>query len=89
MELLRELERPVWRVRSVALPALEALRGVVARAVAIVVDHVEDIALRSVLRHGVFIVRTVDIQVVIYAHIDVVVTTMEPGNKTEEDGLTS
>lgn len=77
LELLWELERPVRGVRPVAFPALEALRGVVARAVAIVVDHVEDIALRSLLRHCVFIVRTVDIQVVVYAHVDVVVTTKE------------
>lgn len=66
-------------MRSVALPALKALGGVVACAVAIVVDHVEDIALCPLLRHGVFIMRAVDIQVVIYAHINMVVATMEPG----------
>lgn len=71
-------------MRPVALPAFEALGGVVARAVAVVVNHVEDIALRPLLRHRVFIVRTVDIQVVVYAHVDVVVPTMEPGCKTEE-----
>lgn len=64
-------------MRPVALPALEALGGVVTRAVAIVVDHVEDIALCLRFRHCVFIVRTVDIQVVIYAHVDMVVTTMK------------
>ncbi len=84
LELLRELERSVRGVRPVALPAFEALGGVVARAVAVVVNHVEDIALRPLLRHRVFIVRTVDIQVVVYAHVDVVVPTMEPGCKTEE-----
>ena len=66
-------------MRPVALPAFEALGGVVARAVAIVVDHVEDIALRPLLRHRVFVVRTVDIQVVVYADVDVVVSTVEPG----------
>ncbi len=71
-------------MRSVALPAFEALGGVVARAVAIIVNHVEDIALRPLLRHCVFVVRTVDIQVVIYAHVNVVVPTMEPSVKTEE-----
>lgn len=45
LELLRELERSVGRVRPVALPAFEALGGVVTRAVAIIIDHVEDVAL--------------------------------------------
>lgn len=71
-------------MRPVALPAFEALGGVVACAVAIIVDHVEDVALRPLLRNSVFIVGTVDIQVVIYAHVDVVVPTMEPWWKTEE-----
>lgn len=51
LELLRELERPVGRVRPVALPALETLGGVVTRAVAVVVDHVEDVALGPLHRH--------------------------------------
>lgn len=66
-------------MRPVALPTLEALGGVVACAVAVVVDHVEDIALCPFLRHGVLIMRTVDIQVVIYAHVDVIITTVESG----------
>lgn len=81
LELLRELERSVRRVRPIALPAFEAFGGVVARAVAIVVDHVEDVALGPLERHWLFVVRTVDIQVVVYAHVDVVVPTMEPGFK--------
>lgn len=81
LELLRELERSVGRVRPVALPAFEALGGVVARAVAIVVDHVEDVALGPLQGHRVLVVRAVDIQVVVYAHVDVVVPTMEPGVK--------
>lgn len=68
-------------MRPVALPALKALGSVVTRAITIVVDHVEDVALRPLLRHRVFIMRTVDIQVVIYAHVDVVVPTMKPGWK--------
>lgn len=72
-------------MRPVALPALEALGGVVARAVAIVVDHVEDVALGALLRYRVFIVRTVDVQVVVDAHVDVVVPAMEPVcNETEK-----
>lgn len=65
-------------MRPVALPTFEALGGVVARAVAIIVDHVEDVSFCPLLRHRVFIVRTVDIQVVVYAHVDVVVPSMEP-----------
>lgn len=72
-------------MRPVALPAFEALGGVVACAVAIIVDHVEDVTLRPLLRHCVFVVGTVDIQVVIYAHVDVVVSTMESSWKTEEN----
>lgn len=79
LELLRELERSVRGVRPVALPAFEALGRVVARAVAVVVDHVQDVALRPLLRHRVFIVGTVDIQIVVYAHVNVVVPAMEPG----------
>lgn len=75
-------------MRPVALPALEALGGVVARAVAVVVDHVEDIALGALLGHRVFIVGTVDIQVVVYAHVDVVVSTVELGvGPVPEDGV--
>lgn len=72
-------------MRPVALPTLEALGGVVARAVAVVVDHVEDVALSALLWHRVFIVRAVDVQVVVYAHVDVVVPAMEPVcNNTEK-----
>lgn len=79
LKLLRKLQRSVWGVGSVALPALKALGGVVTCAVAIVVDHVEDVALCPLFRHRVFIMRAVDIQVVVYAHVNMVVTTMEPG----------
>lgn len=78
LELLRELERSVRREGPVALPALEALGGVVARAVAVVVHHVEDVALRPLVRDGVHVVRTVDVEVIVYAHIDVVIAPVEP-----------
>lgn len=72
----------------VAFPAFKALGGVVTCAVAIIVDHVEDIAFRPFFRHRVFIVRTVDIQVVVNAHIDVIVSTMELGvGPVPEDGV--
>lgn len=66
-------------MRPVAFPAFKAFGGVVTRAIAIIVDHVEDVALCPFLRHCVFIVRTVDVKVVVYAHIDVVIPTVEPG----------
>lgn len=66
-------------MRPVAFPAFKAFGGVVTRAIAIIVDHVEDVALCPFLRHCVFIVRTVDVKVVVYAHIDVVIPTMELG----------
>lgn len=79
MELLRELEGSVGGVRPVALPALEALRCVVARAVTVVVHHVEHVPLRPLLWHRLLVVRAVHVQVVVYAHVDVVVPAMEPG----------
>ncbi len=83
LELLGELERAVGRVRPVALPALEAFGRVVTRAVAVVVDHVEHIALGSLLRDRVLIVRTVHIQVVIYTDVDVIVSTVKPAGHKE------
>lgn len=83
LELLWKLERSIGWVWPVALPTFEALGSVVTRAVAIIVNHVENIALRPLLRHWVLVVRTVDIQIVVYAHVNVVVPTMKPGCKTE------
>ena len=65
-------------MRPVALPALEALGGVVARAVAVVVDHVQDVALGPLHRHRVLVVGTVHVQVVVDADVDVVVAAVEP-----------
>lgn len=73
-------------MRPVAFPAFKAFGGVVTRAIAIIVDHVEDVALCPFLRHCVFIVRTVDVKVVVYAHIDVVIPTVEPGWEKKEGG---
>ncbi len=85
LELLGELERAVGRVRPVALPALEAFGRVVTRAVAVVVDHVEHIALGSLLRDRVLIMRTVHIQVVVYTDVDVIVSTVKPAGHREPD----
>lgn len=72
-------------MRPVALPTFEALGGVVARAVAIIVDHVEDVSFCPLLRHRVFIVGTIDVQVVVYAHVDVVVPSMEPNRRQKRN----
>ena len=85
LELLGELERPVGGEWPVALPAFEALGGVVAGAVAVVVDHVEDVALGSVVRHRPHVVRAVHVQVVVDAHVDVVVPAVEPGKRRHRD----
>lgn len=78
LELLGELEWSVGGVRPVTLPAFKALGRVVTRTVAVVVDHVEDVALRPLLGHRVFIVGTEHVQVVVYTHVNVVVSTVEP-----------
>lgn len=65
-------------MRPVALPTLEAFGCVITGAVAIVVHHVEDIALCPLLRHGVLIVWAVDVKVVVNADVDVVVSTVKP-----------
>lgn len=71
-------------MRPIALPTFEPLGSVVACAVAIVVHHVEDVALRPLLWHRVLVMRTVDIQVVVNAHVNVVVPTVEPGDGTQK-----
>lgn len=79
LELLGELERPVGGQGPVALPALEPFGGVVAGAIAVVVHHVEDVALRPVVRHRADVVRAVDVKVVVDAHVDVVIATVKFG----------
>lgn len=69
LELLRELQRPVRTHRPVAFPALEAFHVVVAGGVAVVVDHEKDVAFHALLRKGVLVVRTVDVQVVVDGHL--------------------
>lgn len=79
LELLGELQRSVRRQGPVALPALEALGGVVARAVAVVVHHVEHVALGPVVGHRAGVVRTVHIEVVVDADVDVVISPVKSG----------
>lgn len=71
---------------AVTLPTFEALGGVVAGAVTVVVDHVEHVALRPLLRHRVLVVRAEHVQVVVDAHVDVVIATVEPVKKMGEVG---
>lgn len=68
-------------MRSVALPALKAFGRVVTGAVAIVVDHVEDVALRPLLGDCVHVVGTVYVQIIVNADVDVVVSSVEPVTK--------
>lgn len=66
-------------MRPVTLPPLEPFGRVVAGTVAVKVHHVEDVALRLVFWDRVLVVRTEDVQVVVDADVDVVVTPLEPG----------
>lgn len=66
-------------MRPVTFPSLEPFGCVVAGTVAIKIHHVQDIALSLILRDRVLIVRAENIQVVIDADIDVVVTPLESG----------
>lgn len=86
MELLRELQRAVGRQGPVALPAFEALGGVVAGAVAVVVHHVKDVALGPLIGDRADVVRTVDVKVVVDADIDVVIAPVKPerGRQSEK-----
>lgn len=70
-------------MRPVALPAFETLCCVVARTVAVVVDHVEDVALRPLLRDRVHVVGTVYVQIIVDAYVDVVVSSVEPVKRRE------
>lgn len=80
LELLGELEGPIGGVGAVALPALEATLPVVAGRVALVVDHVEDVPLHP-LRQRLLVVRAVDVQVVVDAHLHRVVPAVEPAEE--------
>lgn len=83
LKFLRELQGPVGRMGSIALPALETFGRVVAGTITIVVDHVENVPFRPLLRNRVNVVRTVDVQIIINANVYVVVSPVEPAMKTE------
>ena len=58
----------------------------VAGAVAVVVNHVEDVALGPLVRDRAGVVWAVDIKVVVDADIDVVVTPVKPGEGERREG---
>jgi len=74
----------VW---PIALPPLEPFGNVIAGAVAIKVHHVQNIAFGLIFWHRVFIVRAEYIQVVVDAHIDVVVSLLESETKGRVETL--
>lgn len=77
LELLWELKGPVRTHWAVAFPALKAFHVVVAGGVAIIIDHVKDVAFHALLRKMVLVVRTVDVQVVVDGHLHSVLTMQE------------
>lgn len=83
LELLWELEWPVRRQRPVALPAFEAFGSVVTWAVAIIVDHVENVAFRPLVWDGTGVVRTVNIKVVVDADVNMVVAPVKAGKEIQ------
>lgn len=50
-------------------------------AVAVIVHHVEDVALGPLVRDRASVVRTVDVKVVVDADVDVVITPVKPGRE--------
>lgn len=64
-------------MRPVTFPSLESFGSMVAGTVAIKVHHVEDITFSLIFWDRVLIVRAENIQVVIDAHVNVVVALLE------------
>lgn len=85
LELLGELERSVGALRSVALPAFEALPVVVAGRVAVVIHHVQHVVLHALGGTRHLVVRTVDVQVVVDRHLHRVLAPKEPEEKEQND----
>ena len=81
LKRLRELKRPVGAQGPVALPALEALDKVVAGDVAVVANHVKDIALHALRWQWYLVVRAVDVEVVVDCYLHCVLSMYEPADK--------
>ena len=56
----------------------------VAGAVAVVVHHVEDVALGPLVGDRPDVVRTVDVKVVVDADVDVVIAPVKPGGERKK-----
>lgn len=83
LKLLGELEWPTGAQWPIALPAFEASDEVVAGDVAVVANHVEDVALHTLGREWRLVVWTVDVQVVVDGHLHRVLTMYESGKNTQ------
>lgn len=78
LELLREAQGPVWTSGTVAFPAFEATHPVLARSVALVVDHEQDVALHAAVGRKALVERTVNVQIVVDVHRHPVFSMPEP-----------
>lgn len=85
LELLREAQRAVGALRPVALPSLEAAHAVLARGVAIVVHHEEDVALHPAVRLRGVVVGAVDVQVIVDADCHGVFPMPKPDGRERKD----
>lgn len=79
LELLWKLQWAIRRQRPVTLPAFETLRSVVTGAVAIIVDHVENVAFSTLIWDWADVVWAVNVKVVVDADINVVITPVKAG----------
>ena len=87
LELLGELERAPGRRGPVALPALEAALPVVAGGVAFAVDHVQHLVLHALgRRQRCSVVRAVNVQVVVDAHLYGVAAAVVCRTRVEPEG---
>lgn len=73
LELLWELE---W---TVALPTFEAFSSVLTWAVAIIVDHVENVAFSTPVWDCAGVMWTVNIKIVVDADVNMVITPVKAG----------
>lgn len=70
-------------MRPIAFPPLESFGGVITGTVAIKVHHVKYVAFSLIFWHRILVMRAEYIQIVIDAHINVVVTQLKSKNDTK------
>lgn len=85
LELLRELEWPTGAQWPIALPAFEASDEMIAGDVAVIANHVEDVALHALGWERRLVVRTVDVQVVIDGDLHCVLAMYESGERNKNN----